>query len=506
MTTIFKEVAEMASKEASKVMQEVKLDQQKAAEKARRKGRVEDDPIDGIVRAVAAGIGFVSEAYHCRKEKSNEAKNGEKEACSITADQRENTCLSEQEHQATSEPDGIEDVLQAEQPHLPKESRSLAKAFVNRHPPPSDRSDGKLEAPVVLAQRRPKNRARGFVHAYAPSLGDVGIDQETFIDFIDTFNQALEPNPWLYAINLAGLAGMEAPDPFMLLIGLGVGLATEAIMEGHSRLKSNSFLDHVNAGFFVPRGLLCLVATWKSDAGDDLVTTVDFHGKAQAAESRSRSLAQKIKAVQDMMGTSIGSFQWPDAAPLVFPSPDELDEARLAANGGKKLKRENAVDRSEKWLDGYIDRQAQAKWIKKNPRLPMTSLLPKPTFHSRYADPSHPAASGDIVALVTGGRWQYKYREPPADDAEAEDGASSRKDSPPKEKKHAKEGFMSILQKVRYLQESTATRLARIRTFFISSLSIFHRKRRRIEPLQPRPAEGKQSRHLFLSSRQSIKS
>lgn len=29
---------------------------------------------------------------------------------------------------------------------------------------------------------------------------------------------------------------------------------------------------------------------------------------------------------------------------------------------------------------------------------------PKPTFTSRYADPSHPASSGSLISLVTGGR------------------------------------------------------------------------------------------------------
>jgi hypothetical protein len=30
---------------------------------------------------------------------------------------------------------------------------------------------------------------------------------------------------------------------------------------------------------------------------------------------------------------------------------------------------------------------------------------PKPTFTSRYADPNHPASSGDLLALVTGGHF-----------------------------------------------------------------------------------------------------
>lgn len=48
-----------------------------------------------------------------------------------------------------------------------------------------------LPAPVILPQRRPKDRSRGFVRAYAPILGDCkGIDQDTFMNFLKDFHRS----------------------------------------------------------------------------------------------------------------------------------------------------------------------------------------------------------------------------------------------------------------------------------------------------------------------------
>jgi hypothetical protein len=69
----------------------------------------------------------------------------------------------------------------------------LAYSFQRRYPPPtySARPRAQLPCPVILPQRRPENRSRGFVRAYAPVLYDCGIDQATFIDFLDTFDQSI---------------------------------------------------------------------------------------------------------------------------------------------------------------------------------------------------------------------------------------------------------------------------------------------------------------------------
>ena len=39
-----------------------------------------------------------------------------------------------------------------------------------------------------------------------------------------------------------------------------------------------------------------------------------------------------------------------------------------------------------------------------NPNTSLGNAVPKPEFYSRFSDPSHPARSGDALALITGGK------------------------------------------------------------------------------------------------------
>ena len=49
---------------------------------------------------------------------------------------------------------------------------------------------GRLQDPVIIPQRRPENKSRGWVLAYAPSLAACGIDQTTFLNFLHDFNHS----------------------------------------------------------------------------------------------------------------------------------------------------------------------------------------------------------------------------------------------------------------------------------------------------------------------------
>ena len=72
----------------------------------------------------------------------------------------------------------------------------IVNSFVIQHPlPKSAATLGQLPYPVILPQRRPRDKSRGFVRAYAPVLSDCGIDQATFLDFLSCFDQASEVGP-----------------------------------------------------------------------------------------------------------------------------------------------------------------------------------------------------------------------------------------------------------------------------------------------------------------------
>jgi hypothetical protein len=65
--------------------------------------------------------------------------------------------------------------------------------FMKKHPAPKySPVAGKLELPVILPQRRPKNKERGFVRAYAPILQTCGVEEAEFLDFLDGFGKAIQ--------------------------------------------------------------------------------------------------------------------------------------------------------------------------------------------------------------------------------------------------------------------------------------------------------------------------
>ena len=48
----------------------------------------------------------------------------------------------------------------------------------------------RLSCPVVIPQRRPGSKTRGFMRAYAPVLADYGINEESFLNFLKAFHKA----------------------------------------------------------------------------------------------------------------------------------------------------------------------------------------------------------------------------------------------------------------------------------------------------------------------------
>ena len=57
-------------------------------------------------------------------------------------------------------------------------------------PPSSTFVASRLKAPVIIPQRRPGSKTRGFMRAYAPVLADHGIDQDTFLTFLKSLHKA----------------------------------------------------------------------------------------------------------------------------------------------------------------------------------------------------------------------------------------------------------------------------------------------------------------------------
>lgn len=94
---------------------------------------------------------------------------------------------------------------------------------------------GRPPLTVVLPQRRPGARARGFIRAYAPVLENCGIDQKMWLEFLDTFQKSSAANPWFNAINMAQFAGLALPYPIGLAVGYAISQFATAAIELQSR-------------------------------------------------------------------------------------------------------------------------------------------------------------------------------------------------------------------------------------------------------------------------------
>lgn len=67
----------------------------------------------------------------------------------------------------------------------------IVASFIGQHPRSSySQRLNDLPCPVIVPQRRPRDKTRGFIRAYAPVLSECGIDQTTFLQFLETMDKA----------------------------------------------------------------------------------------------------------------------------------------------------------------------------------------------------------------------------------------------------------------------------------------------------------------------------
>jgi hypothetical protein len=204
------------------------------------------------IRGVAAGIGLASEAY-----KANKRENGSKSPVSSPTHAEEGTeRLTNTQLEQEWELDEAQDELHADynvhgtqntpvvdETGIEVETKHTIEAFlrlVHSTPPPyiADPSrPPKLHYPVILPQRRPRNNKRGFIRAYAPDLEQFGIDQDLFLNFLETSNRACQATPWLYALNLASIGTIWLPSAISFVVSAMIQLGTEAAIAAETRRK-----------------------------------------------------------------------------------------------------------------------------------------------------------------------------------------------------------------------------------------------------------------------------
>lgn len=71
---------------------------------------------------------------------------------------------------------------ESEESKVKKEEQMIRDLLSLAGPPPQPTQ--RIPCPVIIPQRRPRNKDRGFVKAYAPVLDNCGVSQEVFLKFL----------------------------------------------------------------------------------------------------------------------------------------------------------------------------------------------------------------------------------------------------------------------------------------------------------------------------------
>ncbi|EPE10962.1 fad binding domain protein [Ophiostoma piceae UAMH 11346] len=301
----------------------------------------------------------------------------------------------------------------------------------------------RLPCPVIIPQRRPRNKSRGFVRAYAPVLGEcAGIDQDVFLRFLKDWHQASKASAWIDVVYVAaGIVGF-VPEVGAQVVSIVVQVVAGTARELQSRRRNNSFLDRANQDLFMPRGLFAMVMAFKdevpgSSGGGGLVgglksvfgknvvsaqrldlnqNTVKYSQmtamtNSTAADASSRPKF-RISSLRATSGATHTELELPQAADLVYPDLDKAAEHDLGivdrdgagGSSAEQAKARTKWNSSGKFVQDYLDRRAQAAYESEHrgSSVAVPAEARKP-FMSRYADPNHAANSGSLLALLTGG-------------------------------------------------------------------------------------------------------
>jgi len=165
----------------------------------------------------------------------------------------------------------------------------------------------------------------------------------------------------------------------------------------------------MNNEFFKPRGLYCLIMTYKPDS-TQLHARIDINETISSSMTpASSSTKQTFKNLRLSSGKTYGELELPEAAPLIFPALDSLPDS--------EKEKQSKMKASKKFVADYYDRRAQAKFAGEMSSQGGSKLSvgTAPEFKSRYADPNSAANSGSLIALLTGGHvnprdWKERRR------------------------------------------------------------------------------------------------
>lgn len=115
----------------------------------------------------------------------------------------------------------------------------------------------KLPFPVIVPQRRPSTKARGFVRAYSPVLEETGVSQDGFLGFLKNLHKAAQASPTFDIVLIATAIAGAYPDPSIGLAVQAVQVAAGIGQEIQERYLTNKSSTQANNDFFIPNCTRC---------------------------------------------------------------------------------------------------------------------------------------------------------------------------------------------------------------------------------------------------------
>ena len=225
-------------------------------------------------------------------------------------------------------------------------------------------SEPALSRPIVIPQRRPGSKERGFILAYPPVLENYGISQTSFLEFIQECNTAMPGNAALSAVGAAGFGAGLAPEPISMLVGAAVQFGAAALNRNVVIWKTNWFLDKCNNELFSPRGLMCFISV--HDPGADVDLGTDQQTTPIASKIENSTLIGDIhRNLRDPYSRCLGIRNMQDATPLVYltdsdiPMPPETRSVEKATVGSR-------VKNAYSDFNNYLDKRSRAIYVNLN--------------------------------------------------------------------------------------------------------------------------------------------
>lgn len=313
--------------------------------------------------------------------------------------------------EAAADGEDNEPALTNEKDNVHIEERIANKAGVSATSSPlSKKSMPKLPFPVIVPQRRPGTKTRGFVRAYPPVLEETGISQDAFLGFLKDLHTAAQASPIFDVVMIGTAIAGAYPDPIVGLAVQAVQIAVGIGQEIQERYRTNKFLTQANREFFIPKGLYAMIVTYKtggSEQPDVGIERVDlgatavakYGGDVQQNETVAEpgspgkpkmldDVKEKMKQLRIASGETHGEAEMPvTCAPLIFPA---LDAAAVASPAASKEPNGDGIGHSikaksksaSKFVNDYYDRRAQASYV-------CSSQLATPSYHfSRTNSPN----------------------------------------------------------------------------------------------------------------------